>query len=272
MQALAVGALAAMRSQEGVFSTRQVSDLLSDLRLPPMSNPSATLGRLRAQQLLMRPAKDTWALTPRGDARLEDEASQVSAHALAASLGAESGVEFGHRHHGVIPPFLGPMGATRGLARLLNGAPFEESVMLITRFPKEPDDRFALLMPEVREAVEKHGLTLLVASDRMVEDTLWSNVVTHMWASKYAIVLMDVADGALNYNVLIEIGGMLMTGRRCAIIKDSSVPGMPTDLVGHIYKDADLDDLAGTSALVHAWVRDDLGLGSCSECPASATA
>jgi hypothetical protein len=55
-----------------------------------------------------------------------------------------------------------------------------------------------------------------------------------MWASKYAIVLMDKADGALNSNVLIEIGGMLMTGRKCAILRDQSVPAMPSELVGHI--------------------------------------
>jgi hypothetical protein len=99
-----------------------------------------------------------------------------------------------------------------------------------------------LAIEKLREAVMAHGLTLRVASDRMAEDTLWANVVTYMWACKYAIVLMDTAEGVLNSNVLIEIGGMLMTGRRCAILRDKSVPTMPSDLVGHIYKPTDLRD------------------------------
>lgn len=139
--------------------------------------------------------------------------------------------------------------------------------MLITRFPKGPEDHFADLISELREAVAQHGLVLQVASDGMAEDTLWANVVTYMWASKYAIVLIDSADGRLNSNVLIEIGGMLMTGRRCAILRDQSVPQMPSDLVGHIYKQTDLADHGASVGLVHDWIRDDLGLGACPACP-----
>jgi hypothetical protein len=143
---------------------------------------------------------------------------------------------------------------------------FDQNVMLITRFPKEPEDHFAQLISKLRAAVATHGLRLQVASDGMAEDTLWANVVTYMWASKYAIVLMDSADGLLNSNVLIEIGGMLMTGRRCAILRDKSVPAMPSDLVGHIYKPTDLTDHGASVEVVHQWIRDDLGLGECAEC------
>ena len=82
-----------------------------------------------------------------------------------------------------------------------------------------------------------------------------------------AVAKNDEAAEALNYNVLIEIGGMLMTGRRCAILRDKSVPEMPSDLVGHIYKPTDLSDHDASVAEIHRWIRDDLGLGQCSECP-----
>lgn len=264
---MAVGALAAMRSEEGVFTNRQVTNLLADLRLPPVANISATLSRLRNQQLLMRPSKDVWALTPLGEARLTEETAHIPTHALAIKLTQVSGSEFGEQRHALIPPFLGPMGSAPGLSRILDTTPFEQNVMLITRYPKGPEDHFAQLIPKLREVVAEHGLVLQVASDGLAEDTLWANVVTYMWACKYAIVLMDSADGILNSNVLIEIGGMLMTGRRCAILRDKSVPTMPSDLVGHIYKPTDLTDHDASAGEIHQWIRDDLGLSECGSCP-----
>jgi hypothetical protein len=267
LQVLAVGALAALQSESGTFKTRQVTELMSTLRLPPLANVSATLSRLRGEKLLMRPNKDMWALTPLGEARLNDGAAKVSTYALAVHLGQVSGSEFGEQHHTLIPPFLGPMGAAPGLSRILDGSPFEQNVMLITRFPKGPEDHYVQLIPKLREAVAKHRLALRVASDGVAEDLLWANVVTYMWACKYAIVLMDTAQGMLNYNVLIEIGGMLMTGRRCAILRDTSVPQMPADLVGHIDKPTDLADHNASVNEIHRWIRDDLALGECEACP-----
>jgi hypothetical protein len=61
---------------------------------------------------------------------------------------------------------------------------------------------------------------------------------------------------------------MLMTGRRCALLKDNSIDKMPTDLVGHIYRPVNLDDLDAVSQAVHGWIRDDLALGKCPSCAA----
>jgi hypothetical protein len=60
---------------------------------------------------------------------------------------------------------------------------------------------------------------------------------------------------------------MLMTGRRCAILLDNSVPAMPSDLVGHIYKPTDLSDHETTVAEVQKWIRDDLALSECWQDP-----
>jgi hypothetical protein len=60
---------------------------------------------------------------------------------------------------------------------------------------------------------------------------------------------------------------MLMTGRRCALLKDKSVAKMPTDLVGQIYKDVNLDDTASIDEAIHLWFRDDLGVNRCPACP-----
>ena len=255
-----------MAREGGPFSTRDVIDLIVELRLPPIPNVSASLGRLRTQEMLMRPSRNLWALTPKGEQELQTSASHVPVDTLAADLGRVQGALFGEQQIHLIPPFLSPLGAAPGLGRILSDSAFDQNVMLITRFPKGPEDHFADLIPKLRDAVSQHGLVLQVASDGMVEDTLWANVVTYMWSSKYAIVLMDSADGVLNSNVLIEVGGMLMTGRRCAILRDESVPAMPSDLVGHIYKPVALSDHEASVQLIHQWIRDDLGLGACTGC------
>jgi len=65
-----------------------------------------------------------------------------------------------------------------------------------------------------------------------------------MWACRYGIAFFEnTHDNGLNYNLTIEVGGMLLSGRRCALLKDQTVPAMPTDLVGQIYKSVDLVEL-----------------------------
>jgi hypothetical protein len=268
LQVLSLCGIAATRSEYGLFATRQVAELLVQLRLPAVANLSSSLGRLRAQDLLMRPSKETWALTPAGEAKLSVDGLRISPHSVEVSLGRYAVSELAERRHTVIPPFLGPMGAAGGLLDILEESPFEQNVMLITRFPRVPDDPIAALIPVLQKVAAEHGLRLLVSSDAMKDDTLWANVVTYMWASKYAIVLFDKPDDSLNSNVLVEIGGMLMSGRRCAILRDPSVPAMPTDLVGHIYKAVELADHEACAEAIHRWVRDDLGLGTCPTCPA----
>ncbi|MFD1714515.1 hypothetical protein ACFSBZ_08545 [Amnibacterium flavum] len=191
----------------------------------------------------------------------------MSVPALALELGQVPGAELGNTRLSVIPPFLGPMAGNPGLSRLLARTEFDRNVMLITRFPKTEEDPFNGLIGRIREAVSQHGLALQVASDSAVEDTLWANVVTYMWASKYAIVLMDHAGDAFNSNVLIEVGGMLMTGRKCAILKDTSIDTLPSDIAGHIYRPTPLSDHDASVGEIHKWLRDDLLSPACQACP-----
>ena len=115
-----------------------------------------------------------------------------------------------------------------------------------------------------------HGLEFHLASDRAISDDLWANVAAHMWASRYGIAFFeDRRDKGVNYNLTIEVGAMLMTGRRCALLKDTSIDKLPTDLVGKIYKGVDFNDVTSVEVALHMWIRDDLGSGACARCPAA---
>lgn len=88
-----------------------------------------------------------------------------------------------------------------------------------------------------------------------------------MWACNYGVgILEDRINRGLNYNVITEIGAMLMTGRRCALMKDSTVPKLPTDLAGQIFKSIDLEIADQIVDATHNWAARDLDLGSCQHC------
>jgi hypothetical protein len=150
---------------------------------------------------------------------------------------------------------------------MLADFPFDENVFLMTRYPSEPADHLYPIFESIRQALSKHGLHLHLASDRQFGDDIWSNVSAYMWACKYGIGLLEARRNSNdpNPNVLIELGGMLKTGRRCAILKDQSIPRPPTDLVGFIYKSVNLSRPADVGEAIHRWAGNDLGLGSCGD-------
>jgi len=157
------------------------------------------------------------------------------------------------------------------LQKFLAAHPFDRNVFGMTRFPDEDDesepDPVKPALQAARAVCELHGLEFHLASDRAMDDDLWTNIAAHMWASRYGIAFFeDRRNRGINYNLTIEVGSMLIAGRRCALLKDRTIPRMPTDLVGRIYKSVDLDAPDSVTLALHAWARDDLGLGPCSEC------
>jgi hypothetical protein len=139
----------------------------------------------------------------------------------------------------------------------------------MTRFPEtgaDPDP-VAPALDAAEAACRLHGLEFHLASERAIHDDLWTNVAAHMWASQYDVAFFENRKArGLNYNLTIEVGSMLMTGRRCALLKDRSIDKMPTDLVGRIYKAVDLDKIDTITSALHEWIREDLGLGACPAC------
>lgn len=151
----------------------------------------------------------------------------------------------------------------------LDEHPFETNVFGMTRFPADADqeDPVHSALDAASDVLAEHGLFLSLASDRAIVDDLWSNISAHMWASKYGIAFFeDRRSRGINYNMTIEVGSMLMAGRRCALLKDASIDSMPTDLVGKIYKPIDLDDTRSVRDEIHKWCREDLLLGACGTC------
>lgn len=271
---LVLASIASGRSEDGTFSGRAVMELYDDIALPPPAKVGNVFANLKASGWATpAKARGAWRLTPLGQQKAAELVGEDAAALLAESM--PGGANLGHLRHPLIPSSLAPPQLVRPVADFTKASPPAGHVFGMTRFPdgdEEPDgpDPVAAALEVTETALDGHGVRFLLASQRALVDDLWGNVAAHMWASNYGIAFFEDRRGrGMNYNLVIEVGAMLMAGRRCLLLKDSSIKTMPTDLVGFIYKSIDLDDPATVAQAVHEWANDDLSLGKCKDCPSN---
>ncbi len=273
-QFLALARLAQARAGSHDFTVKAVAELFHEFSLPAPAKLHGVAVALERKAFL-RHGNDrgVWRVTPTGHAESEAVISGIDLAALTAEAQAHGASLGGAAHPVILPEHGAPPELVGILRRFLSQHEFERNVFGMTRFPSEgsnaPPDPVRAALEVARRACASHGLEFHLASDRQLHDDLWTNVAAHMWASHYGIAFFeDLASPVrgLNYNLTTEVGAMLITGRRCCLLKDPSIASLPTDLVGRIRKDVSLSDDAQVDAVLHAWIRDDLGLGSCPGC------
>jgi hypothetical protein len=261
---LVVGDLVGSQHGDGWFSPSAVAGGFEAFRLPSPGNVSQALAQLRKRGLVVRRSGGgEWSLTPIGRQQVLQLMGGIDAKAAEAETMQPSGAELFHAVHMLIPPFFAPARWAQDIARFLREYDFDRNVFCMTRFPgaEHESDPVQTAIDAMRAALQEHGLVLHLASDRNIVDDLWGNVAAHGWACRYGIgIFEDRIKRGLNYNLVAELGAMLMTGRRCAFLKDVTQSSLPSDFVGQLYKEVDLDDMAGVAAFVHDWVTHDLGL------------
>lgn len=271
-QVLVLGRIAESRTESGRFSPGHIDDLFQELGLPRPSRVSNLLAKLESAKLIARRKGrgEVWVLTPKGRAESETIVSQVDLSRLVSETRAGNLPLLGEIRHPLVPPELAPPEIRQVIHQFLENHPFDRNVFGMTRYP-DPEgnpDPLSEALEVCGEVCERHGLEFHLAKERSISDDLWTNVAAHMWASRYGIALVEDREaGGLNYNLTAEVGAMIMTGRRCALLKDQTIESLPTDFVGKIYRTIDLDDSNTVSEALHGWIREDLGLGPCDACP-----
>jgi len=137
----------------------------------------------------------------------------------------------------IIPPnhhFLEPY--VRNL--LEDHSPIERNIFLIMRFKEEKP--FREIIDAIQSVCAAHALNVLRADDKAYTDDLWDNVMTYAYGSNAAIAIFDQINyREFNPNVALEVGFMLAQCKRVLLLKDKSVPVMPTDIIGKIYRPFD---------------------------------
>lgn len=264
---LVIAETVALRNGTKHFRVGEINATFDGLNLPRASNISARLAELRKDRLTVKKPDGRWALTPLGRVAASEFVGQLDVKAIEIEMAFLPGANLGHAVHSVISPNFAPQKWAEPIARLLSEFPFERNVFCMTRYPRDPGDPIAGVIATAREALGKHGLIMHLASDQQLDDDVLGNVNAFMWACQYGIGLLDAHKRRLNYNVVIELGAMMMTGRRCALLRDeNTTPKLPTDFVGQIYKPVTFEALDSVEKSTHAWAATDLGLGLCSDC------
>ena len=128
---------------------------------------------------------------------------------------------------------------------LMEQGPYERNVFVMMPFRKEEDEQYERIERIIREELEKKGMTAWLASDRDLDRTVWGNITSFMTACKYGVAVFtrrdNVRSGTIeqefNPNVSLELGFMVSRAKRVLLLKDSLLPTLPTDLMGHLYKE-----------------------------------
>ena len=256
---LVVAHIAALRAENDRFTRADVESAFVALRIPPPGNTGAVLSNLRKRDMLIQPEYGHWALTPLGDVQVAELGVMIGAADFQTAYASELATSV---HHTIGAEFA-PLPLVGSIGAFLKNHPFDRNVFGISRYPNDTDtsDPLNSAFIAARTTLSEYALEFHLASDRNVADELWPNVAASMWACRYGVAFIESrAEADVNRNVLIEVGAMLMTGRRCVLLKDCSVASMPTDLVGHIYKEIDLDDPVTIEQALQEWCEADLGL------------
>lgn len=251
---------------DGRINVIAVSGLFDDFGLPAPPKVSGTLGALVKDGMLVKSgsyASATYRLTPKGRAKATELADDMDIAALLAETTTAGVASLGSAGHPVIPPSLAPPELIGPLHGFLQQFPFDTNVFGMTRFPDEKDepDPVASAVEAARKVCGEHGLRFHLASDRQIMDDLWANVAAHVWGCKYGVAFFeDRRDRGMNYNLTIEVGSMIVLGRRVAVLQDRTITQLPTDLTGRIAKPVDLDKPASVRKELAGWIKDDLAL------------
>lgn len=266
-QALVLTRHVQSRSTTGSFRPVDLNRAFLECCIPSPAEIGNVLRRLERDKQVIRVDRGQWKLTPFGRANSLSMYDDLDLAALVAESKSGAAAMLGHTVHPVIPPSFAPPELIGPLTAFLCDFPFDNNIFAMTRYPDKGQDAtpdpVRAGIEAAREVCSVKGLSLHLASDRMIVDDLWANVLCHMWACRYGVAIFeDRAKQGINYNLTIEVGGMLISGRRTALLKDNSIASMPTDLVGKIYKAINLDDPTTVTKAVKKWIDNDLTIAN----------
>jgi hypothetical protein len=265
-QTLVLAQIQAGRTPDATATPAAVAQLFDDFALPAPARIGNMFASLASKGYVSRMKGGSYyKITPTGSARVAQQLSALDMVALVAETVAGNGPLLGDTTTALLAPTMAPPALIQPLRGFLADHPFDTNVFGMTRFPDAKAgtaDPVGKALAVAKEVCRENGLDFHLASDRAITDDVWSNVMAHMWGSRYGIGFFeDRVERGLNYNLVTEVGAMIMTGRRVALLKDGSIEKLPTDFVGMIYKSVDLSDEAAVRDRVTDWLRDDLRIG-----------
>jgi hypothetical protein len=121
----------------------------------------------------------------------------------------------------------------------------EANVFLMVRFREAP--QYEAITKALSDILGQYSLNLIRADWKQHHDELWPNVRCCMNNAAYGIAVFEyISEQTLSPNVSLELGYMLAKGKRCLLLKDKGVPALQADLVGHLCREFDVEQIPET--------------------------
>ena len=152
-----------------------------------------------------------------------------------------------------------------GIDRLFHTSSYEKNVFIMTPFRE--NIRYRSTIKTIKCELQKYNLKGWVASDKKLHSQLWSNVQCFLLGCRFGIAIFTrdekkeedkviFHDSVYNPNVSLELGYMISRGKEVLILKYKELNQLPTDMVGSLYKNFDLDNPDTTLPdIIKQWVK-----------------
>lgn len=114
------------------------------------------------------------------------------------------------------------------------------------------------IVATLKKVLADHNIIALRADDKEYTDNLYGNILTYMHACDFGIAVFErITSNDFNPNVSLEVGYLMGMGKKVLLLKDKTLPSLPADLVGKLYKPFDPQNISGTlPAQVEKWLKD----------------
>ena len=111
----------------------------------------------------------------------------------------------------------------------------------MAKFPlKKPYKRIADI---IKRTAAQYGLTVIRADENEFHAHLWENVRTILEGCTFGIALYDrIETNQPNANVGLEVGYLMAKNKPVLLLKDQTLPALPADLTGKLYRAFDTRD------------------------------
>lgn len=131
-------------------------------------------------------------------------------------------------------------GFKREIEKKVSLFPYEHNVFLMMKYRATNRD----VADYIAETIKRRGLLVVRADD--VQWNITNNVynpIAVLYCCKYGLALFDEPEKGQTYsaNVAYELGMMHLQNKRCMILRHSSLPQVPFDLIKDLYVSYDRD-------------------------------
>lgn len=96
----------------------------------------------------------------------------------------------------------------------------------------------------IQKILLKKDIVVLRADYKEYHSDLYYNILSYIYAADFGIAVFErINDDLFNPNVAFEVGFMFALNKKVCLLKEKTLKSLPTDIVGKLYKNFDLNNL-----------------------------